>query len=62
MDIINSHRLDFTIDSLENKLNETYFISVNATGNNEIIHGTKLGQLASYSINPLKPRILDDDE
>lgn len=62
MNIINSHQLDFTVDSLENKLNETDFISVNATGNNEIIHGTKVGQLTSYSINPLKPRILDDDE
>lgn len=62
MDIINRRHLNFTIDSLENKLNETDFISVNATGNNEIIHGTKVGQLTSYSINPLKPRILDDDE
>ena len=60
MFMLRKRQMDFTIDCTDHNLAETDFIIVDSTGNNEIIHGDRVGHLTSYLIEPSKRRVVNN--
>ena len=60
MDMLRDLQMDFTIDAINKNLDETDFIIVDSTGNNEIIHGDNVGHLTSYLLEPCKRRVVNE--